>query len=400
MTLDGLPVTGATVTCTLEAPGQFSHNWLAALKVTAAELTEARQVLGTPDVTGIAAKTMALRLRGEVFQPFPSSSTVTMTDPSDQGIYQATFTQTTTPGVYDFYVIAVGATDEGIAFRREKRLQVHVDVRPDPDFTLWETVYTRFVVGNQVAFASQVNVYPRDRFGNVYLVDPDVTPDLDLVARGGDFAGPLVGNLDGSYSRTLRFVGTAQPVVSLRLADRDFTTSQPIVSPAQLTFTSAVLAFKPGQTARPGLNEHADPRAALGDIAVKEPGQFLSLGGFGSVTLGLERQFIVGETDSDLTVFVRPDVELRPYRVDVLVTGLRPRWVPLGESPGVSQSFSLAKAGIRSVYAVRITDASGRTRTNELRESTSPGVSILGVGVRKTSRATAAQIARYREFLL
>ncbi|HEY2946880.1 MAG TPA: hypothetical protein VGJ53_00530 [Micromonosporaceae bacterium] len=395
LTLDGTPVTGASVTCRLDAPGQFVSNWLAPLKVTASQLATARRILGPADASGIAAKTLALKRRGITFSPFNVPTVVAMTDPSDQGTYRATFTSTTTPGVYDFYVTALGETDEGVAFRREKRVQVQVDVRPHPDFTLWETVHSRFVVGDRVFFAASVRVYPRDRFGNVYLVDPATTPVLDLVARGGEFTGAIVGNLDGSYTRQLRFAGEEQPVVSLRLTDRKFAAKRSIPSPAQMTFADTVHLFTVGREAKAGLNKHLDPRAALGDIAVKEPESFLSLGAFGSVVLGVEGKLMVGSADDDITVFVRPDEELRPYRVEVLVAGLRPRWVLLGESPGVSQSFSLAQAQIKSAYAVRITDFSGRTRTNELRNSATPGTSILGVGVRRTSPATPTQVGRF-----
>jgi hypothetical protein len=277
---------------------------------------------------------------------------------------------------------------------------VHLDVRPLPEFTIWETVYRRLVVGDRVFFNAQVQVRPRDRFGNVYLVDPELdTTGLELIASGGRFAGPVVGNLDGSYSRTLRFAGDEKPVVTLRLADRELLARRPVLSPAGLTFANAVLTAKLGREAKEGLNRHREPKAALGEIATREPGEFFSLGGFGTVTLGVEGQVIVGGAADDVTVFVQPDEELRPYRVDVLAGGQRPRWVLLGESPGVTQSFSLAAAKIKSASAVRISDLSGRTRTNELDPSASPGMSLLGVGFRKTAKATPTRLERARQLI-
>ena len=116
------------------------NNWLAALKVTSAEMTAAKATL-LEDANALTVKTAALQRRGQVFSKFPSVRTVAMTDPDNDGAYQATFSQTTTPGTFDFQVTAVGATAEGVPFRREKRAQVQVDVRPAPEFTIWETVY-------------------------------------------------------------------------------------------------------------------------------------------------------------------------------------------------------------------------------------------------------------------
>ena len=60
--------------------------------------------------------------------------------------------------------------------------------------------------------------------------------------------------------------------------------------------------------------------------------------------------------------------------------------MPLGESIGVTQSFSLRAAGLESTAALRITDTSGRTRDADLKPLTSPGVSALGFGALKTGR--------------
>ena len=131
LTLDGQPVTGATVSCQLDAPGQFVNNWLAALKVTPDEMTAARATL-LEDANALTVKTAALQRRGEVFLKFPSVRTVAMTDPDNDGVYQATFSQTTTPGTFDFQVTAVGATAEGIPFgaRSARRFRSTCDLPP------------------------------------------------------------------------------------------------------------------------------------------------------------------------------------------------------------------------------------------------------------------------------
>jgi hypothetical protein len=107
LTLDGQPVTGAAVTCRLDAPGQFVNNWLAELKVTPEEMQAAKATLNA-DANALTVKSAALQRRGEIFDRFPSARGVTMTDPDGDGGYDATFSQTTVPGTYDFHVTAVG----------------------------------------------------------------------------------------------------------------------------------------------------------------------------------------------------------------------------------------------------------------------------------------------------
>ena len=63
----------------------------------------------------------------------------------------------------------------------------------------------------------------------------------------------------------------------------------------------------------------------------------------------------------------------------------RDKWVPLGQSKGITQAFSLKQAGIKAAAAVRIVDAGGRTLTRRFKPSPTPGVSILGVGFSRSA---------------
>ncbi|MGH9280790.1 MAG: vWA domain-containing protein [Acidimicrobiales bacterium] len=385
LTLDGLPVTGASVTCRLTSPRQFGNNWLARRKVTAAELAEARDVVVGSDANAVTVKAMALRLRGEVFNRWPEVTSVAMTDPDEVGRYRATITDTATPGTYDFLVTAVGETPEGVTFRRERRSQVRVEVQPDPTFTYWHAVYERTVIDGRVFFTADVQVFALDGFDNVHLVDPDVAGMLEIAADDGELVGSLVGNLDGSYSQQVRFDGGSRPVLSLAIAEQPVTVRQPLVSPAALAFADKVVAFKRGYEAEKGANRHCDPKDALGDVTVKPTDRFVSLGGFGRVVFAVYDHVIVSQGDDDITVFVRPDDGLRSYQVDVRRPGRGQRWTKLGTSPGVTKSFSL-RGRVEEAAEVRIGDTSGRARTSDFRPSESPGVSILGVGFGATRK--------------
>ena len=111
----------------------------------------------------------------------------------------------------------MGQTEEGVAFRRERRLHVRVGVRPERQYTLFDIKYRRV----REELIADVRVIPRDRFGNVVLVDPTASPIIELTVKGGEFIEPLVGHLDGSYSRSIRYPPNVLPAVGLIVAGRE-----------------------------------------------------------------------------------------------------------------------------------------------------------------------------------
>ena len=117
LTLDGKGITYAAVTLQLDAPGQSSDNWLAWNQVTDQEYRRAAENLSREDVTTIGIKSFALRLKNVSFNPSRQPSTIQMIDAANQGVYTTRVNQTSTPGTYEFYVTAVGQTEEGVAFR-------------------------------------------------------------------------------------------------------------------------------------------------------------------------------------------------------------------------------------------------------------------------------------------
>ena len=117
-------------------------------------------------------------------------------------------------------------------------------------------------------------------------------------------------------------------------------------------------------------------------MVTKKSDVFLSLGAYGVLTVSVKGQFILAQGNEDITVFVQADEDRRTYSVEALTAGKTEKWVKLGEAAG-TQSFSLRKAKLKSAIAIRITDLSGRIRTGEFKPSATPGVSIVGVGVRQ-----------------
>ncbi len=374
--LNGKPIANATVMASTTAPGASVDNWLASIHITDEEYQKAAEELADEDVHPLFIKAYAARQKGIVFEGFTNADSIPMTYDSDQGRYQAQVSQTSVPESYTFYITATGVTEDGVVFQREKRVQTRVRVQPAPVHTLIEI--QPIPSADPDLLSAIVRVIPRDRFGNVYLIDPASNPSLVLTVQDGDFTDDLATRFDGIYTRTLTYAPDANPVISLQINGQDIAKDQPVPSFGQLTFADQVLDFKPGGEGAPGANEHADPEAALGN----DLDTFVSLGAYGSLSVGIKGQLIVAEGPDDVTVFIRPDEDRRAYIVEALSPDKKDQWVTLGTSAGVTQSFGLGEAGLEAALAIRITDQSGRSLDRDLQPISTPGVSIISVGIK------------------
>ena len=382
LTAAGRPIEGATVFVSTTAPQQSEANWLASLTVPADALKQAAaQVKG--DSTAILIKVVGANLAGMSFPGGTSKANTAMTDPGGIGTYKASVTNTATPELYTFYVTAIGVTDDGVSFRREGKIATNVLVRPDPAFTRLDVQF-----GDKGT--ARVVVVPRDRFGNVLLVDPATFPGLGLTVKAGNFTGPLTNNLDGTYSQELQFDPGAVPLIGITFNGQ--TIQQQTLPPVgNLIWVNKVLKFVLGAEAAKNANQHTNPDAALGDFQTKPKGTFVSFGAYGSLAVGIEGQIIHAQGDDDVTVFVQPDDDPRPYLVEALPEdsdgddAKDDKWVALGTSPGTTSSFGLRNGKLRAARAIRITDKSGRTRDGGFKPLSTPGVSVRAVGVKSPS---------------
>jgi len=389
LTVEGRPLYNAGVTLNLETPGQSLHNWLATIKITGEEFARAAEALRGRDINELGIKEYAARLKGLTFDKFAKSIAIPMTDPNHGGVYKATFTQTSTPDTYRFYVTATALSEEGVFLRREKRLEGRVGVRPAPKKTILSIQYRQ---DGNLRFAD-IQFSVRDSFGNVQLIDPTIDPSFALTTTAGQFINALSGVsdrhvYDGSYMQTLQYPSNATPILGLQVDGVDVIPGGYPLPPSdtsseRLHYVDQVISVKLGGEDQPGANQHPDPQALLGDPFTKPQDRFFSTGSFGSVTVRVTGEVITAaEAGQEVWVFVQPDAELRSYKVEALPFGFKDEWVTLGESEGVTQAFSLADAKLQVVKAIRITDTSGRTRDSDLNVSPTPGVSIQGVGVK------------------
>ena len=232
LTAAGLPVTGASVVLSTTSPAQSLANWLAGITVPAAAMAQAAQQLQGQDATPILVKALGAQIAGLQFDPSTQQGNLVMTDPRRIGTYQATYTDTVVPEQRTLYVTAIGETPDGTAFRREGKLQVFVQVRPDPV----ATILTLHFGAGGTAIAT---VFPRDKFGNVLFTEPRPAGGLQLVATGANFTGPLVNNLDGSYSRPLVVTGPS-PAVGVQFNGQDVIPARPVPPLADLHYVDEV----------------------------------------------------------------------------------------------------------------------------------------------------------------
>ncbi len=264
-----------------------------------------------------------------------------------------------------------------------------VTVRPEIE---WSPIDIRYgqITEHEVTFSTAtITVHPGDRFGNVIFIDPSIDPTIGFTASVGQFPEPIVDNHDGSYSRTLVYPVGSTPTIGVTVGGVTLAPGTPLAPVGELRFVDTVYGFAPGREAVHGANQHAHPRACLGDPTARPTPTFVSLGGGGSLVVGIGRHYILpSRSGHDITVFVQPDQELRPYAVEVMRGDdfNHGRWERLGRSPGVTQSFSLRAAHLPAASAIRIVDLSHRVKNTDGTPSHTPGVSILGVGARHVER--------------
>jgi hypothetical protein len=418
LAVGGRPIRDAWVTARLTAPGDAFDNWLAAQEVTEEEYRAAAEKLGgVADVHALLVKRLALEARGVTFPGADRSDVQTLQYDPGAGVYRTTFAATRVPGNYRLDLAAIGQDKKRNLYRRERALHTRVDVLADPDASLIDVGYQQ--VHDQIH--ATVRVWPRDRFGNVVLVDPTLSAVVQVTARGAAVSGPLAGNLDGSYVQRLTYPSGTAPTIGIRVKGHDLVRGYELLDLHDMLFVDEVLELRLGDEAAPGANQHTDPAQALGDVTRKGAGELLSLGALGSGAFAVAGCVV---TAREVTVFVAPDADLRPYAVEVLPARFGADWVPIGFSAGVTRTFSLLprrrrgeggkkgaileiegsllgasfdleidlqsrlrgardwldKLGPKGIKAIRVVDRSGRIQNRDGSPAATPGVSLRGIG--------------------
>lgn len=396
LTLKGRPLTGASVTVRVTRPGQAFANWLAATSVSQRALVQAQELMQGNEASPIYLKAVAAtKVQNLKFHPGTFSRTITLTDSDGDGVYTGSFSDTSVPEEYSFYVVGVGSTADGVVYRRERELKRVLGVRPQPEFTLFDLRYLP-VAGNPSLLQAMISVTPRDQFGNVMLFDPS-QGGIALEIEGGRLSGRLATAFDGTYTVPVVYERGGAPRLGLRVGEQAIFAGRVLPQIEQLTFVDQVFEYRPGGVRRLESNRFADAQAVLGDVTQRPDESFLALGGHGSISVGVQGHVIAASGEADVTVFAPQGIERRPYLVEALAVGDKLTWVTLGQSPGGTQSFSLKEAGLKAAQAIRVSDRSGRTTDERLEPLEAPGVCVLGIGV-NTIRRGKGNLLRNPEF--
>jgi hypothetical protein len=374
-----LPVTRAGVTARVVGPQQSFSRWLAAQSVSPEAYAAKAKELQAQGVTSPwTAKLHTLSDAGVRFEPGAREVVVPLVETAD-GTYAVDVDATRFEGRYALTVVARAESRTGASLRRECTAEVQVEVVPDAG-------RTRLDLELGPKDSVRVTVWPRDRFDNPVLFDPASNDRVRLVARDARLVGQLTANLDGSYSQLVEHERCGTPTVSL-VIDRKTVLTRRIVVPADLQWVDRLLDHRPGTILVPGSNRHDQPNAVLGPVATSEDA-FLSLGSLGNVTVGRARGTWRARS---ITVFTRRFDRLRPYRVEAKLDhgsswggrwskSWRNRWVVLGESSGVTETFDLSDYCGRPILALRVTDLSGVISGPGGAALDAPGASVHGVG--------------------
>jgi hypothetical protein len=361
-------------------------NWLASAPVSAADYAAAAAAQAKNlDIDSLGIKHYALQTKGIAFKPVVNSSTGVLTDATGTGAYSITSGNTTVPGTYNFLIAAVGTLPDGSLFRREQNVTIEVIVRSDPSYTATQIVYLPGTGGNLQA---SITVRPKDRFGNAILIDPKFDPSILFTTSAGSLTGSIVDNHDGSYTQAVTYPSATPPIIGVTVGGVPVAPGIPLVPVGDLHYVDKVYRYTKGAEAAPGANQHANPDDCLGDFTKKATPGFVSLGAGGSLVVGFSGHYAVDDEHGDgITVFIEPDQTLRPYSVDAHHGDDDDGWFEIGQSLGVTQTFSLRRHDrLPTARALRIRDRSGQIYNPDGTPSPSPGVSIMAVGARKIER--------------
>jgi hypothetical protein len=104
--------------------------------------------------------------------------------------YSGTYERATVPGIYNLRLKVRGISAKCGMFERVENMSFVVKAKPDPSASSIKIIYDR--AGNRLS----VLIVPKDKYGNI------VGPGYSRLLRythGGEPAGEIIDNLDGSY---------------------------------------------------------------------------------------------------------------------------------------------------------------------------------------------------------
>lgn len=335
-TVHGRPVENAAITLRAKVPTESRVNMLALAEVPEDAKKRAKEELKGEDVTGIDIKARAAVIGKVEFPPAKQTERVVTVPFKDtgEGEYRAVLPGTAVQGRYELTVSGLADVD-GDCVRREHSLSVRVIPRPEPELSelRFETVMDKDIA------VTTISITPRDRYGNLVLVDPAANDWVAITAdRGVKFRTELYTDFDGTYRRQVEHHPAEPPRIDVRVGEVLLFDDVRVPGDTKLSWMQRVIQFDRGK--EKAANQHANPEHALGSAYQKPKDEFLSLGASGVVVLGTKEQIFRAK---EFLVFVHADEPRRAYQIDVLAGAddRKPTWITLGKSKGMDERFPM-----------------------------------------------------------
>lgn len=199
-----LPVNGLkAITASVTRPLEGAGNWYASNNLNAKELESVPGKIGDETLSELQRKTVYLSQKRKTPPPGRTAPAVLQLyddgthgdKKSGDGIYTGLYKDTQKEGTYNFRVHAAGDT-----FEREKTVQTHVMVKPDHGYSVPVTRWLNIFPGDPVQYLYEVEIIPRDRYGN--HMGPGHRVGVNVVDDNNNnkTRTQLKDNLDGTYT--------------------------------------------------------------------------------------------------------------------------------------------------------------------------------------------------------
>ncbi len=214
LTRDGRPLDlPAAIWVRVSRPVEAVGNWLAAFPVSPEELGRVPEKRGEESLSPLLRKIIYLtEVRKQPFAGRTAVDSVRLYDDgthgdaaAGDGTYTGRFEATTVAGTYVFDFNASGRTAAGFPFDRSRQIETHIGVKAD----LIGAEVIRLPAEATPLDLFEITLRPADVFGN--LLGPGRPQMILWEATAGEFPGPVVDHLDGTYSRRLALPAGSQP---------------------------------------------------------------------------------------------------------------------------------------------------------------------------------------------
>jgi hypothetical protein len=230
----GVAVTNATVGVDCARPGEGLGTFLTNHADRYKQLKPTQQGPDPDQGKGLMFKTLINALEKQDL-PIVTPPQFTLLDDgahgdglAGDGHFANAYTETEKEGTYTFRFRITGALADGSRFSSTFTRSTWVGVRPDPNLlgSIWGTLDS--TVDGQVV--SVLTFTPRTATNE--FLGPYRTGEIQLTAHNGRLDGPLIDNINGSYSQRVAHPKGADPIVAIDIYGQPMKPTSPAIESA------------------------------------------------------------------------------------------------------------------------------------------------------------------------